>query len=322
MRNIAGTMIVTWITLAAPASGQAPPSLEFRYLYTFGSKAGIHPPTVLNRRPATAALGKADNPYGLVFPVAVITDLHRRVWITDSGTASVHVFDKATGAYREIRRVADVPLQQPSGLAIDGQGRIYLTDSGSGGVFVFDEKGEFDHSLSKPREHLLESPTAIAISADEKTIYVADPPKNVVLELNREGEVNGIISLPAEFGEPTAISVIDNQIYVMGNRQHRVGIFSPGGKQRGELHWDGVRFPSAFTFDASLRRFLVADPRWMIVEIFNEEGRSVGAFGQLGEGVDQMQRVDSLHVDPQGLLYLVDSHHGKVLVFADSLHTL
>jgi len=35
-----------------------------------------------------------------------------------------------------------------------------------------------------------------------------------------------------------------------------------------------------------------------------------------------MQRVDSLHVDPQGLLYLVDSHHGKVLVFADSLHTL
>ena len=138
MRNIAGLPIVTLVTLAA-ASGQAPPSLEFQYLYTFGSKGGIHPPTILSRRPATVALGKAENPYGLVFPVAVVTDLHRRVWITDSGTASVHVFDKATGAYREIRHVAGLPLQQPSGLAIDGQGRIYLTDSGNGGVFVFDE---------------------------------------------------------------------------------------------------------------------------------------------------------------------------------------
>ncbi|HXB67610.1 MAG TPA: 6-bladed beta-propeller [Candidatus Acidoferrales bacterium] len=312
--------------------GQAPPSVEqpsveqvsveFRHLYTFGSKDGIHPATVLNRRPATAALGKAENPYGLVFPVAVVTDLRRRVWITDSGTASVHVFDIATGAYREIRRVGDVPLRQPSGLAVDGQGRIFLTDSGTGAVFMFDEKGEFQHALLKPGEHFLEGPTAIALSEDGKTIYVADPPKNVVVELNREGEVNGTISLPPELGEPAAISVVDNQVYVLGNRQHRVGIFSPAGSQRGELRWDGIQFPSAFTYDVAHRRFLVANPRWMTVEIFNGEARNLGAFGQLGEGVDQMQRVDSLHVDPQGLLYLVDSHHGKVLVFADSTHVL
>jgi sugar lactone lactonase YvrE len=257
-----------------------------------------------------------------VFPVGVVTDLRRRVWITDSGTSSVHVFDVATGAYREIRRVLDVPLRQPSGLAVDGQGRIFLTDSGSGGVFVFDEKGEFDHALLKARERLLESPTAIALSEDGKTIYVADPPKNVVLELNREGEVNGAINLPPELGEPAAISVIGNQIYVLGNRQHRVGIFSQSGNQRGELRWDGIQFPSAFTYDAARRRFLVANPRWMIVGIFNQEGQNLGAFGQLGEGVDQMQRVDSLYVDPQGLLYLVDSHHGKVLVFSDSPQVL
>jgi uncharacterized protein YjiK len=218
--------------------------------------------------------------------------------------------------------VLDVPLRQPSGLAVDGQGRIFLTDSGSGGVFVFDEKGEFDHALLKPRERFLESPTAIALSEDGKTIYVADPPKNVVLELNREGEVNGAINLPPELGEPAAISVIGNQIYVLGNRQHRVGIFSQSGNQRGELRWDGVQFPSAFTYDAARRRFLVANPRWMIVGIFNQEGQNLGAFGQLGEGVDQMQRVDSLYVDPQGLLYLVDSHHGKVLVFSDSPQVL
>ena len=318
MRNLAAALTIA----ATLASGQAPASIEFRYLYTFGSKDGIHPPTVLNRRAATVALGRAENPFGLVFPVAVVTDLRRRVWITDSGTASVHVFDKAGGGYQEIRRVGEVQLKQPSGLAVDGQGRIYLTDSGNGGVFVFDEKGDFDHSLSKPRERLLESPTAIAISADEKTIYVADPPKNVVVELNREGEVNGTINLPPELGEPSAISVIDNQIYVLGNIQHKVGIFSPGGNQRGELHWDGIKFPSAFTYDLGRRMFLAANPQWMIIEAFNNEGQNLGAFGRMGEGVDQMQRVDSLHVDSQGLIYLVDSRHGKVLVFAGSLHML
>jgi DNA-binding beta-propeller fold protein YncE len=314
MRNITGELLIA-TTLAF---GQAAPTIEFRHLYTFGSKEGIHPPTVLNRKPANTALGKAENPYGLVFPVSVVTDLRRRLWITDSGTASVHVFDQTTGAYLEIRRVGEVALKQPSGLAVDGQGRIFLTDSGTGGVFAFDEKGEFGHVVTKPRERLLESPTAIAISEDGKTIYVADPPKNALVELNREGEVNGTIALPPELGEPAAISVMNNQIYVLGNRQHRVGIFSPGGKQRGEAHWDGIQFPSAFTYDTARRRFLVANPQWMIVEIFDEEGKNLGAFGQKGEGVDQMQRVDSVYVDPQGLVYLVDSHHGKVLVFGDA----
>src|SRR5438067_9732502 len=94
MRKVAGTMIVA----VALASGQGV-AVEFRHLYTFGSKQGIHPRTILNRRPATAALGRPENPYGLVYPVAVAADLHSHVWITDSGTASVHVFDTATGAY-------------------------------------------------------------------------------------------------------------------------------------------------------------------------------------------------------------------------------
>lgn len=316
MPNCARALIVA----AALAFGQAPETVQFHHLYTFGSKQGIHPPAILSRRPARAAFGDSEYPYGLGFPVAVVTDLRRRVWITDSGTASVHIFDRATGAYQEIRRAGDVPLRLPAGITADRQGRVYLTDSGSGSIFVFDEKGEFDHSLSKRRERILESPTAIALSENGRTIYVADPPGNVVVELNREGEVDGAIKLPPELGEPAAISVIRNQVYVLGNRQHRVGIFSPGGNQRGELRWDGIPFPSAFTYDAGRRRFLVANPRWTIVEVFNEEGQNLGALGQLGEGVDQMQRVDSLHVDRQGLLYLVDSHHGKVLVFADSQH--
>jgi DNA-binding beta-propeller fold protein YncE len=318
MRNLVWSLIIA----SMPALGQDSAAVEFRHLFTFGSKEGIHPPTVLNRRTATVPLGSAANPYGLVYPVGVVTDLRRRVWISDSGTGSVHIFDRARGTYHEIRHVGDIPLHQPSGLAMDAQGRIFLADAGSGGVFAFDEEGEFDRVVARPREHLLESPTAIAISADGKTIYVADPPKNVVLELNREGEVNATIHLPRELGDPSAISVVNNQIYVLGKSQHRVAVFSPGGKARGEVHWDGIQAPSAFTYEAGRGMFLVADPRWMIVEIFNEEGRNLGALGHRGDAVDQMQHVDALHVDAEGFLYLVDSPHGKVLVFGDSRRVL
>jgi sugar lactone lactonase YvrE len=263
-------------------------------------------------------LGNADNPYGLVFPTAVTTDLHRRVWIADSGTASVHVFDRDSGAYREIKRVSETQLQRPSGITSDSQGRVYLTDSASGGVYVFDEQGEYDHSLTKHSEARLESPGAIALSTDSKTIYVADPPRDVIVELNREGEVNGTIALPPEFGGPTAISIIDNQVYVLGGRQHRVGIFSPSGFFRGELRWDGVAAPTAFAFDPIRRRFVAANPRWMVVQLFKEDGGNLATFGQAGDGVDQMQRIDSLHVDAEGTIYIVDSLHGKVLAFAAS----
>ena len=105
---------------------------------------------------------------------------------------------------------------------------------------------------------------------------------------------------------------------MLGDSQHRVEIFSPAGRPLGEQRWDSVRAPSAFAWDASRRRFLVANPRLMVIEIFNEEGQGLGAFGQRGEGVEQVEGIDSLYVDPEGLVYVVDSRHGKVLVYSES----
>jgi DNA-binding beta-propeller fold protein YncE len=306
------------IFVTAFGSAQVPASVDFHHLYTFGSKLGIHPPRILNRKLAQAALGAGEHPYGLAFPVGVTTDQKRRVWITDSGTASVHVFDQANGVYREIRRAGEYALQQPAGIAMDTGGRIYLADSGTGGLYVFDEQGEYDRAMVKPGTHRLEQPSAVALSADQRTVYVVDPPKDIVVALNREGEVNSTIQLPSDLSDPGSLVVVHNQVYVLGNQQHKVSGFSPGGRARGPLGWDGVRFPTAFTFDVARKWFFVANPQFGIVQIFDEQGRNLGAFGQFGDGVDQMQRVDSLYVDAQGLVYVVDSRRGKVVVFADS----
>jgi sugar lactone lactonase YvrE len=310
-RKFAGLLLA-----ATLLTGEVPiDTVELRYLCTFGSKEGIHPPRLANKKAAVAAVGQGEHPYGLGFPVAVATDTKGRIWITDSATSSVHVFDRSSSAYKEFRKLPDATLVQPAGIAADRQGRMYVVDTALANVFVFDENGEFNRPLIKPAEHTLTSPTAITLSEDGRTIYVADPPKNQIVAFNREGEVNTNILLTAAAREPGSLSVIHNQLYVLGAREHRVEIFSPAGEHLGELRWDGIPFPTAFAYDEQNRRFLVANPRLMIVEIFDEKGQGVGAFGQMGEHADQQERIDGLHVDPHGLTYMVDSHHGKVLVF-------
>lgn len=310
-----GALLILAATLSA---GQPAGSVQFEHLYTFGSKFGIQPPKILNRKLLRAALGNGDYPYGLAHPSGVTTDLRHNVWIADPVTASVHVFGPNNGAYHEIRKVGNAPLQQPWGLVTDAAGRVYLTDSASGGIFVFDEKGEYDRALFKRGEHPVENPTAITLSEDGRTIYVLDPPRNAVVALDREGGVNQTIILPEERMQPCAILVINNQIYVLGSRQHRVQILSPAGHPRGELQWEGVSIPTAFTYDANQRQFLVGNPKFMAVQVFNEEGVNLASFGQLGQGVDQMERIDSLYIDPQRLVYVVDSRLGKVIVFGPS----
>lgn len=308
--------LLAWLVVAGMLTEAQQTSVQMRYLYTYGSKDGIHPPKVSNKKFAVAATGEAEHPYGLGYPVAVTTDARGRVWITDSGTNSLHRFDPNTGGYREFKRVGSTQLLQPAGITSDKQGRIYMVDTLLANVYVFDEEGEYDRVLIK-RDNPLTAPTTIALSEDGRTLYVADPPKNQVVALNREGEMNGVIPLTELTREPGAICAINNQVHVLGLKQNRVEIFSPAGVRRGELQWEDVRRPTAFTYDPKRRYYLVGNPYIGVVEVLREDGHGIGAFGSRGERVDQQLRIEYLHVDPQGRVYVVDSHHGKVLVFGE-----
>lgn len=290
--------------------------MRFRHLSTYGSKDGIHPPRVLNKKTAVATMGQAEHPYGLGFPEGVAVDLKGRVWISDSATHSVHVFDPTSGAYREFRRAGDYTLEQPSGITCDAAGRIYLVDTALANVFVF-EDGEYARRLVQPGQKTLAAPTVIALSENGRTLYVADPPRNVIVAMNREGDVDETIALTPTAREPAGITVINNQLYVLGGREHRIEIFSPSGERRADMRWDSINAPLAFAYDAANHRYLVGNPRIMSVEVFDEEYRGVGVFGRNGDAVDQQRRIDRIYVDQQGRVYVVDGHHGKVLVFGE-----
>ena len=308
--------------LVLAASGQEREAREsrgetqYRHLYTFGTRDGIHPPKVLNRKAANTAFGRGEFPWGIGSPQSVVTDRQGRVWISDSGTGSVHVFDPEPGTYREIRRVGEATLQSPSGMIADAVGRIYLADAATGGVYVFDETGEFDRTLIPRRAgRLLETPVSLALSADGSALFVLDAGKQCVVTLNREGEQTAFFHLPREMHQPVWLSVIRTQVDVLGSFPNLVEEFSPAGKLRGETRWDDIRVPGPFVCDERLSGCAVVDAGHMVVRIYDEAGHPVTSFGQRGDGLDQMQRVDAIHVDAKGRVYLADALHGRVLVF-------
>lgn len=305
---------------ATLAYAQFPSTANYHHVYTLGSKDGIHPPKILNKRLAKTTLGNPDTPYGLAFPLGVGTDSHNRIWIADNGTSSIHVFDGPKGAYREIRRVPGLATLQPAGIASDHTGRIYVSDAASGNVLIFDDTGEFHRLLIPPRQgRLLNSPTAVAIADNVRTIYIADPPQKHILALNQEGETVGSIPLPAGYSAPASITMMGGFLNVMAVMQHFVQVISQTGIVRGALEWESIQYPTAFGYDPIRRRVFVANPRYSTIEVFTTDGVSIGVFGQAGDGVDQFRRVDSIYVDPMGLVYVTDSRRGKVLVFDESL---
>ncbi len=157
---------------------------------------------------------------------------------------------------------------------------------------------------------------SLALANNGATIFVVDSAQPRIVALNREGEELERFSLPPQMTQPTAISVVNSQIYVLGNFRHIVGEFSPGGRYRREFRWDGIRATGAFAFDSRRHLYFVADARLTLIRVFAEDGTPLSSFGQRGEAVDQMQRVDAIHVDSRGRVYLVDKRRGKVLVFA------
>ncbi len=161
----------------------------------------------------------------------------------------------------------------------------------------------------------------IAPSEDGRTIFVADPPRKVIVALNREGESMGTMGSPEMPIDALALSIVGSEIFVLDPRSRKIEILSFSGLLRRELEWDGVLLPSAFAYDRRRGLFFVVNPRWMVINVFTPDGRNLSAFGQYGDAVHQMKSVDAVYAGPEGSIYAIDSREGKVLVFGESGQT-
>ena len=245
----------------------------------------------IRNRFVTYAYGR---PSVLSAPRHIATDSRQRLIISDPDANAVHVLDPAGKASFRIVTGEGRRLQQPAGVAVDGDDSIYVADSLLGMIVVFDRHGAFMRYIGKYRgESEYASPQGIAIDRKAGRIYLADSPRNLVFMLDLNGKVlkrlgkhhdgTGV----GEFDDPTDIVFKHNQVYVLDGSGTRVQVMDAECNPQGRFN-----LPRPVRPKTNRENRLEADQQGNIyissfhgsvIQVYSQEGYPLASFGQFGQ---------------------------------------
>jgi len=213
-------------------------------------------------------------------PIGVAVDAQDNIYVTDSVSGKIFVFD-AEGRFR--RFVGSVSksegfFKRATGIAIDSQQReLYVTDTLRDKIFVMDLEGrvlrEFGRRGSGPGE--FNFPTELVLRGSE--LLVVDAMNFRVQILDRQGY------FLAQFGEP--------------------------GEGPGRLFR-----PKGMSVDSEGNIYLV-DALLESVQVFGRDGTLLYTFGQSGGGPGELQLPSGLWIDGKDRVFVADSYNQRVQEF-------
>lgn len=220
--------------------------------------------------------------YPLTLPVGVALDAQENVYVTDSGTGTVRVYDKS-GQF--LQGIGKDLLTRPTGVAIDAaRQRLYVVDTGQND------------------------------STEAHRVKVFDLQGHVLQEIGRRGDGDG------EFNFPTFASLdAQGRLYVVDSVNNRIQVFDPEGKflwkfgRSGDQIGDFAR-PKGVAVD-SLGNIYVVDSRWSNIQIFNQHGQLLMIFAGVGTYPGLLMNPTAIAIDHDNKIYVSDTLGRRVSVY-------
>ncbi len=251
------------------------------------------------------------------------------IYIADSGTNSIVVFDLVRRRIFRFGTREPNKLGKPAGLAVDKDMFIYVADSKLRKVLVFDNLGLYVGSIGNPED--LERPTGVCVSPKKDKAYVVDRSFNesskhhlliYSLGSTQPKVVGSRGSEPGQFNVPLQCAVApDGTVYVLDSGNFRIQALDPDGKylfgwgQAGKEFGHFARPRGIAVDDDGL--VYVSDASFNNFQIFNPKGELLMAVGEGGmeshPGVYSM--LNGVAVDEKGYVYVGDQGYNKVEVF-------
>jgi DNA-binding beta-propeller fold protein YncE len=211
-----------------------------------------------------------DERFGLGRPIGVALDEQENVYVTDTASLSVKVYDR-NGKF--LRSIGKNRLVRATGLAIDRtRRRLYVVDTGQN-----DEKAH--------------------------QVKVFDLDGNLLGEIGHRGDGDG------EFNFPT-FAAVDSQgrLYVADTANFRVQVFGPDGKfikkfgRAGNTVGDFGR-PKAVALD-TFGNIYMLDSHFSNVQIFNQQGELLLTFGGTGLYPGLLLNPTAIAIDKENQIYV------------------
>jgi DNA-binding beta-propeller fold protein YncE len=216
----------------------------------------------------------------LLAPQCVAVDAHDNIYVTDSESGKIFVFD-SNGKYQRVIgsiKGGEGYFKRPTGIAVDSAAqRIYVTDTLRNKVFVLDMQG------------------------------------SVMQTIGKSGDGEG------EFNFPTEVLLTPNDLIVVDAMNFRVQVLDRSGTFRyaigkiGDV--SGLMFrPKGIGLDSEGDLYVV-DGLWSVVQVFNHQGDLLYYFGGQGTEAGEFQLPAGLFIDRNDRIFVVDSFNGRIQVF-------
>lgn len=220
--------------------------------------------------------------YPLAAPIGVALDARENLYVTDTGTGTVRVYDK-TGQF--LRGIGKGQLVRPTGVAVDAdRQRLYVVDTG------------------------------LKDSTDAHRVKVFDLEGHLLREIGRRGSGDG------EFNFPTFASLdAQGRLYVVDSVNNRIEVFDPDGTflwkfgRSGDHIGDFAR-PKGVAVD-SFGNIYVVDSRWSNVQIFNQRGQLLMIFAGVGTYPGLLLNPTAIVIDDKNTIYVSDTLGQRVSVY-------
>lgn len=263
-----------------PVFPPAPDQPRFYYERTLYSSADVE------KEDKNAALkqmlvGGVQSAEGLSKPYGVAV-FHGRVYVSDTGSRSIAVFDIPGQRFFKFGDEAAGQLKTPMGLDVDGAGNVYVVDNSARQVQVYNGDGKHLRTIAGDGQSFVR-PSGIAVDAKGERIYVVD--------------TGGVDS------DKHRVRVFDAQ-----TGQHLLD-FGKRGTGPGELN-----LPRDVTIGKDGLLYVVDGGNFR-VQIFRPDGSFVSTFGAIGRQGGQFSRPKEAATDAQGNVYIVDSAFGNFQIF-------
>lgn len=297
-----------------------------------------------------SSFGSALAPDGRFASAAgIATDDAGRVYVADSGTGRVEVYDNAESGNAFLRTVGDGLLACPVGIRLDNRGRIYVADSCRDAILMFDSlvdggplRRQFGVSGTRLGE--LATPRFLAVDRSAR-VYVAER-DNVRVQAwrpsgGRQVPVSAFgVAEPPTFLAPEGIARdAEGRLYVSDESatDGELRVYDPRGMYLATIAGPGtgpglLAAPRGLVRDP-VGRLLVADAGNARVQVFALPGSAGEGAGGEGGGEDGAQTgraaqafgarfLDAaggfvspadMATAPGALLYVADSGSGRVV---------